>query len=361
MRTTFRWLLAVVLFCSVSAPVAASSSKITVMTRNVYLGADLSGVLAARTTAEFLAAVSAVFAQVQSTNFPERAERLAEEIAENEPLLVGLQEVAIWRSQFPADFSRTPNATTVEYDFLDVLLAELAERELDYSAVVVAPRADIEAPGLTPAGPKEYRLTMRDVILIRQDSKPRDIELSNIREAPFVRNLVLTTFAGPVVFTRGWGSVDVTIDDSTFRFVNTHLEAFTETIRIAQAAELLAGPANTDIPIIVAGDFNAAPSTATYNLLADAGLVDAAFEDDGELAEFTCCQASDLRNAESRLTVRIDLVLFRGDVTSKKVDVIGDREEDRTESGLWPSDHAGVVARIKIGPLKHVDEGKGKH
>jgi hypothetical protein len=31
-----------------------------------------------------------------------------------------------------------------------------------------------------------------------------------------------------------------------------------------------------------------------------------------------------------------------------KATVIGDELQDRTESGLWPSDHAGVVAKIQF-------------
>jgi endonuclease/exonuclease/phosphatase family metal-dependent hydrolase len=335
-------------------PAFASDATVKVMTRNLYLGTDLTPVLAAQTTEQFLMAVSAAFAEVQATNFPERAERLADEIDRNKPLLVGLQEVAIWRSQFPADFSPTPNATTVEYDFLELLHAALEERGLHYSVVIVATRADVEAPGLTAIGLKDYRLTMRDAILV-QDSPADKVHLSNIIEHLYAQNLVIGTFVGPIVFTRGWEAVDVTIDRTTFRFVNTHLESFAEVIRSAQAAELIAGPINTELPVIITGDFNAAPGTPTYALLANAGFRDAAAEEDGGNAGATCCQAANLRNAVSELQSRIDLVLFRGNVDSKDVDRVGYRETDRTVSGLWPSDHAGVVARLKLGGSENDD------
>lgn len=348
-----KFLLTSLLFLTVvSLPALGSDSKITVMTRNIYLGADLSRVLAATTFPEFVAAVSATFAQVQATNFPERAEALADEIKKRKPVLIGLQEVALWRSQFPSNLA-TP-ATTVEYDFLELLLDAVADRGLDYQAAVVGIRADIEAPGITPQGLKDFRMTIRDVILVRTDSHEKDLELSNAVQNNFVTNLVLNTLVGPIRFIRGWASVDVSIDETMFRFINTHLEAFAEPVRFAQAGEILAGPANTELPVILLGDFNAAPGTPTYARLADAGFIDAAVEEGEE--GFTCCQDADLRNPVSDLTVRIDDVLFRGDVSSKDVRRVGHREKDRTDSGLWPSDHAGVVAKLEIGDTDDDDD-----
>jgi len=108
-------------------------------------------------------------------------------------------------------------------------------------------------------------------------------------------------------------------------------------------------PVNTQLPVILVGDFNAAPGTSAYTLLASAGFNDAAAEQDGENAAFTCCQAANLLNADSALATRVDLVLLRGNVESQGVKVVGDRKQDRTVSGLWPSDHAGIVARLKLG------------
>ena len=49
------------------------------------------------------------------------------------------------------------------------------------------------------------------------------------------------------------------------------------------------------------------------------------------------------------LSLRIDLVLTRGAVSVQDIKVVGDRAIDRTSSGLWPSDHAGLVATLRIG------------
>ena len=44
----------------------------------------------------------------------------------------------------------------------------------------------------------------------------------------------------------------------------------------------------------------------------------------------------------------LDLVFVRGDVHVRDVTVTGDEESDRTADGLWPSDHAGVVATVQF-------------
>src|SRR5262249_20853335 len=114
--------------------------QVTVMTRNVYLGGSLARTVAARNLAELVTAVTTTFAIVLATDFQERAQALAVEIEAIQPDLIGLQEVALYRSQFPADFSPAPNATTVELDFLQILLDALAARGLHYAPVPSRPR-----------------------------------------------------------------------------------------------------------------------------------------------------------------------------------------------------------------------------
>lgn len=60
----------------------------------------------------------------------------------------------------------------------------------------------------------------------------------------------------------------------------------------------------------------------------------------------TCGQAADLANPSSSLRERIDYVLVR-DAEVLDCRVVGAEEADRSvPHGLWPSDHAGVVARL---------------
>jgi len=98
-------------------------------------------------------------------------------------------------------------------------------------------------------------------------------------------------------------------------------------------------------------------SGAAYEAIAGAGFNDS-WTEAGTGDGFTCCQADNLLNTSSQLSSRVDYVLFRaapapdGVVTSMNAsdaDVVGDDSADRTPSGLWPSDHAGVVTTVMLG------------
>lgn len=335
----------------------------TVMTRNVYHGANFGPLFAAKTLPQLLAAVRDIFAGVQATNIPERAEALADEIKETRPDLIGLQEAVLWRSQFPADFSPMPNATTIEFDFVQLLLDALAARGLEYGIVAISTGTDAEAPGLLPDGTccRDIRFTDREVILARTDLHTSDLKLSNPQVGNFATNCVIPSITGPTTILRGWAAVDGKIRGKEFRFVTTHLDgdclAFTSAIQVAQANEILQGPANTALPVIFVGDFNSNADgsnniplfgTPTYGNLIAAGFEDAWSLGNPEDPGFTFGQAADLLNPISTLSVRIDLVLFRGDLDVEDVEIVGADEDERTPSGLWPSDHAGVVATLEF-------------
>ena len=128
------------------------NDRVRVMTRNVYLGADLSPGLSATNPDEFFAANGAILRQVTRTNFPLRAEALAKEIRREHADLVGLQEVALWRKQTPSDLGAPPinpnatPATQVEQDFLAILRRELKRVGAKYRVVVVQREFDAELP-----------------------------------------------------------------------------------------------------------------------------------------------------------------------------------------------------------------------
>ena len=82
--------------------------KITVMTRNLFLGADLSPAIGASTLADAIDGAGEIWNEMQSTKFAERAEPLAREIKRSKADLVGLQEVALWRTQTPSDLGAPP-------------------------------------------------------------------------------------------------------------------------------------------------------------------------------------------------------------------------------------------------------------
>ena len=335
-----------------------SDRRLTVMTQNLYLGASLDAAVAAQTPAEFAAAVHEIYQNVVATSFRARAPRIAAQIARTRPDVVGLQEATLWRSG-PLELPGTPQtpARAVEYDFLRILQRELRRRRASYRAVVVNTNADIEVP--SPLSGKDLRLTDRDVILVRNGISRRGIRISNPRRAHFspAAQLRVNTLGGPVEFTRGWASVDVRVRGRRVRFVNTHLEVQAGApFQLAQAQELLAGPAATRAPVVMVGDFNSNadprnPDTPTYATLTAAGFRDAWRRRHPRRAGFTCCQAADLANGRSQLSQRIDLVLTKPALRVARAELVGEsrRDKTRTRPSLWPSDHAGVVVQLRIG------------
>ena len=328
---------------------------VTVMTRNMYFGASLAPAVQATNVPQLLAAVTQIFGVVNASDVVNRIDRLAAEIASARPDLVGLQEVALWRTQFPPDFSLAPNAPTVVYDFLELLLAALAARGESYVVVATHVTNDLEAPALFVPGFAccyEVRLTDREVILARAGNQ---LKLSNVQEGTFAAQVAFPIPGSPVLSTetRGWLSVDVKHRGDRFRFITTHLlpESTFDPVQVAQGAELVTGPANTPLPVILVCDCNSRADntgTATYGNLLAAGFDDAWVERHPNEPGLTCCEAENLRNAVSIFDQRLDLVLVRGRADVTRAFRTGIRAEDRTAAGLWPSDHAGVVGTLEL-------------
>jgi hypothetical protein len=245
-----------------------------------------------------------------------------------------------------------------------LLLDALAKCGLQYGVVAEVKNFDSEIPAMSLPGVTGLGLvhfTDRDVILARTDLNRDRLFLSNVQSENFETNLIVQTVGDNLTILRGWASVDVTVRGKTFRFLTTHLEAFSPEIQVIQANELLAGPGDTSLPLVFAGDFNSnanAFDTATYGNLIDAGFVDAWSQiysldlDPG----YTCCEAANLLNANPSLDTRIDLVLMRDGVglrhrpiVADAAEVVGEEPNDKTASGLWPSDHAGVVVKFHLG------------
>ena len=328
----------------------AQTRPVVVMTWNVFLGGGLSPVLRSGSVEELIANVSELWASVEQTDFTERAEKIAQEIAVRRPDLIGLQEAVLWRSQTPGDFLSgvfTPNAETVEYDFVEILLDALERRGLHYEALKIVEAYDAEGPR---ADFTDVRLTDRDAILARVDHTPHAFEFSNAQGGNFDARITLELLGiVSLDVLSNWASVDVNAPDgTTFRFVTTHLSADAEQLRIAQAGELVSGPLNTAMPVILVGDMNSNAATAepAYSLLVnDGGLTDS-WPESGIGDGFTGHQNNDLLNPVSVLDERIDMVLYRGGLRALHADLAGEEQKDRTSSGLWPSDHAGVDVRL---------------
>jgi endonuclease/exonuclease/phosphatase family metal-dependent hydrolase len=317
-------------------------ASVTVMTQNVYYGGGSS-------LDAFATAFTDLWDTVEQSRIPDRAARIAKQIRREKPDLVALQEAVVWRTGSPLSSS---SAGDVQYDFVASLLDRLSNGKARYQIVSRATNADWEFPARVGSSIRDVRMTDQDVILARVGRGSRlrilDDDHGNYRHRFAVDVPVIDD---ALDFTRGWASVDARVGrrGPKFRFINTHLEVFNTSIRNRQARALLDGPADTRRPVIIAGDFNAGPGATTYRLLTDTGLDDAWAQARPRESGPTCCQDDDLRNERSRLSSRIDLILFDADdFDATAAERVGHARADRTPTGLWPSDHAGLVARLRF-------------
>lgn len=219
----------------------------------------------------------------------------------------------------------------------------------------------------------DIRLTDFDVVLARGD-----VELGASGSRNFATNSVFEFGGASLEVLRGWAWVDATVRGRAFRFVNTHLEpadfaaparqddcpprsvnALLHQIQLVQAGELLKWVESSPRPMILAGDLNSAAdgcTTDTCGRVREADFVDAWQASGARDRGFTASQDLDLLNRVSKLFYRIDFVFYRGaaealgGLVAVNARLVGAQPGDRTPSGLWPSDHAGVSVTLRAPP-----------
>jgi endonuclease/exonuclease/phosphatase family metal-dependent hydrolase len=350
-RTLVGALAAAASLLLIAAPAQAQdrSRDITVMARNLYLGADLIPLAVPRDQAAFEQAAAERYQTVLQNDFATRAKAIAREVRRAKPDLIGLQEAARWLRgpDGVKDGTATP-ANQVVYDSTDVLLRELRALGQRYRVVAGRDWFDFEAP--TALG-FDVRLIQRDVVLIRNGSR--------VRAGRTFRGGFRDTFDPPTQIgvarqLRGWVGVDARVGGRSFRFVTTHLEAYSPQIGDSQARQLLRGPlASKRRTSILVGDLNSDPRSGNtddrgterepnaYRTIIDADFVNPLPR------RATCCFAEDLRPATGRLSSWIDHILVRPRARLLSSSRVGASTSNRL-GGLWPSDHAGVVAKLRL-------------
>lgn len=336
---------------------------VTAMTRNIYVGGNVDLVLGASDPSQIPVLVAEIFQQMQATKFPERAMALAREIAATQPHVVGLQEVSLIRYQSPGDavVGGTVPAEEVLYDYLKILMRALEANGAHYKLAGIVQNTDIELPMIVSQGPPpqfdDVRLTDFDAIIVRNDVRISDVVTRN-----YQAKLTLNGIDVP----RGFVAVTARIGHQSYRVVNTHLEVVWAPavlpIQMGQATELLRFLNDEKLPIIMLGDFNSqAPDGETYKLVVSQGYTDVWTENflrhdpDG----YTYGHDADLLNPIGNFYERIDYIFVRKEsrffpkpfLGPVFAIVVGDEPFNRTPSGLWPSDHGGVVARFRLAPF----------
>ncbi|RPI99670.1 MAG: endonuclease, partial [Deltaproteobacteria bacterium] len=293
--------------------------------------------------------VAMVYGTILSSQFPRRAEAIADEIVGKQPDLVGLQEAPFLVVHSPGgpSIANPPQPTANVIDYVQILLDALERRGAHYAVAAIVNNTDVTAPSATG---DMIRLLERDVILVNTDLFPDELHVSSSQAKNFKARFTADWAGTTVSLLRGWCSVDVTVRGKSVRIVNTHLEEelFTH-IQFAQVDELLAGPLHTNRPVIGLGDFNASEDSTIYENFLEVGFQDAWSLRHPHDPGFSCCQAEDLLNPKSQLSTRVDRILFTSSrISVEDVQLVGDNLSDRLPSGQWPSDHAGIVGRLFI-------------
>ena len=378
--------LAVLLIHGGSMP-ANATSEITVMTRNIYLGADVGKALAL--IPDLPAAAQYMWDQMRKTDFESRSKLLAGEINQYKPDVIGIQEATIWRCQK----NLWSKATTI-YDFVEILLKQLSgEYEVAAlnSATAYNPGFSISPiPYLTKViDPGVFQRIFSqdsafcgfetgDTLLVKKQLQSEVINLGNTEyEASY--SIVPTL----MTIYRGYTWADIKINGTPTRFITTHLESLWDENKIPnsaiQARQLIADTSNTKMPLIIMGDFNSdpkdprekgrlnpglqpveslncPPNTSTcsaYKLMIENDFIDAG-PNSLDPKNFTWGMNAQLSGPDLErksaaqkfgnqfgFTDRLDYVFVKNKVRVNYAEIIGVKPP-------YASDHAGVVVKILI-------------
>lgn len=359
--------------------------QLSVMSRNLYLGANLRPLAGSTDVNQAVDLAGQAVNQAHATRFPSvRAALLAKEIRKKAPDVVGLQEVALYRTA-PLNLGAVANPSATELDplggdFLPDLLRALnkgkkgtKKSSLRYRvAVVSGPELDAEFPvnddgqgsGLAGADHNE-RITIRDVILVRKGG----VQFSKPTSGTF--STLLRVSVGGVVslnVSRGWTAIDLKVDGRKIHFVNTHIEAYDDQasnsatdgntypkggIREAQAKQLVGpgGAANRPRTILV-GDLNSdfpvhGNQVFPGDALAFQAVLAGGFSDRGPTPPpYSCCiQDNVLANpTKAGVDHQIDFIMSN----SKKIRFRKGAVTSTYANGLWSADHFGIFSQLLI-------------
>ena len=300
------------------------SVRVTVLSQNLYAGADFSIFLHDKgwqaNPFKIPLMVDALFKQVKKSKFELRAQDFIKSIKKFNPDVINLQEVALWRVQNPGDFlGRNLKATTVAYDFLEVLSTLLKQQGLIYKVAGQRESFDYELPS---ASFGDIRYTNREACLVKEE-----IQIIDIKYREFT-NQLSQTFAGRAIsFHRGAILATFSKNGKIFRIANSHLENIGK-VKHSQLIELAEVAKGQNA--VIAADLN-------INSVIEAGSFIVAGK-----AMNTCCYQRPLVDFKKPLTVQFDYVLVSKNIEKAKVRTL------KSGSTIPISDHLGILANLVI-------------
>lgn len=400
MRKTF---LVLILLITSIAPARAESEPITVLSRNLYLGADVG--VALELIPDFSAAAQFMWEQVAATDFARRAPALAKEAIDADADVIGLQEATNWYCK-----KNLWSKKVVVFNFTELFLKATKDAGREY---VLASKAGSTALNIGYSIPAIPYLTMvsdpkifqplfgsdraacgfeiGDAIAVKKELAGKVIDVGN-SEYEVSYSIV------PKLMTiyRGYTWIDIDFNGSKARIVSTHLESLWDADKVPNAArqaeQLISDLSSTKMPLIVMGDFNSDPrdprpnkksnpggqpeagkscpaqvaqptivtaleSCNAYWLMRKAGFNDLG-PDSSDPINNTWGVGALLQEADSErlvaakamgnsagFTDRLDYIFIKNGVKAGTARVIG---SSPYMAGAWASDHAGLVAEVTL-------------
>ncbi|WP_157265266.1 hypothetical protein [Azohydromonas aeria] len=348
-----------------AGPDSGSAPPLRLLTWDAGAGTTWTPLYFAVDVDSYVAGAGQVLREVRATRPQARMHALAAHIAEAAPEVAAVQALGRWSVG-----ARSPGLhcgpMRLESDMLAALQHGLRQRGVPYRVAVQATQFALPpmpaqlAPGLRRC----VQVTERNVILVRADL-PRGRggwhnPQSGRLDAPALPPTALaprgTAQLGVWPGGRAWASVDVRWHGRLLRVVTAqlaHLDPFMPHERRFDGELLRAMAGASPLPVALAlsshGSAGPPPDAVYADFLAE-GFRDAWTQARPGTGGATCCQAPSMDNAESLLSRRADLVWLRGAVRAVDAALLGAAPLRPDGAGLWPSDHAGVLATLKLEP-----------
>jgi len=248
-------------------PLHARGAPLTVMSQNMYVGADLDALIGALLGGgDPGLALTLAVGELLANNLELRIAGMADQILLQRPQVIALQEVSAIRVELPVPPFPFPTPVSIAQDFLAQLLEALAARGLHYQVAAANENFTID---LTAVFGVPVRLTDREVLLVSPDIQVRSASNGTF-PCPLCMPLGLFTIQ------RGWVRADIRVASKDMTIVATHPESGTgdavTQLRTAQIGALIDMLASAGDPVVLLGDLNDRPRQPDVRRAAAGGV-----------------------------------------------------------------------------------------